>query len=194
MSTELTWDTPGRTWDNPLLTWDGNAPEDNPNQGPIMSTGNLIAKTVTPADKAAFLAKVAELAGLAATYSSNVPVDDKKNYAIIGQKRAGMDEVFTRSMTDNPGLVPSFVVMADLTQDRGFRVDVKDMTAPLQTLIEGLQDSDLLASNDCFLHYTAYYNNVKMAALRNVPGADTELAKLQVFFPTGRRQPAAPTP
>ena len=160
-----------------------------------MTPDNLSTLTMTPADKTALLAAITTLAGLAATYSVNIPVDEKKNYAVIGQGRAGMDEVFIRSMTDNPGMVPSYVVMADVNVDRTFRKDIKDVVAPLSNIIEGLSDAELLANSDNFMAYTAYYNNVKMAAKRGVAGADAELAKLQPFFATGRRaaKPATTT-
>ena len=160
-----------------------------------MTPDTLSTLPMTPADKTALLAAITTLATAAATYSANVPVDEKKNYAVIGQGRAGMDEVFIRSMTDNPTMVPGFVVMADVNVDRNFRKDIKDVVAPLSNIIEGLSDAELLANSDNFMAYTAYYNNVKQATKRGVPGADAELAKLQPFFPTGRRttQPAQPT-
>lgn len=161
-----------------------------------MSQDNKIAITVDPAVKTAFQQKITEALALVAPYLSNVPVSEKKRYATIGQARAGMDEVFLRSMAENPTLVPGFVVMDDVQQDRQFRVDLKDMAAQLQPLVEGLEDSALLAGSDNFMAYSAYYNSVKMAALRDVPGADAEQAKLAPFFPGGRRTapPAPPTP
>ena len=106
-----------------------------------------------------------------------------------------MDEVFIRSMTDNPGLVPNYVLLADVNIDRNFRKDIKDVVAPLSNIIEGLSDAETLANSDNYMAYTAYYNNVKQAAKRGVPGADAELAKLSPFFPSTRRQtpPATPT-
>ena len=159
-----------------------------------MAQDNLSTMTMPSADKTAILAAIATLATAVQPYMVNIPAADKKKYAIIGTARAGMDEVFIRSMTDNPGLIPNYVVLADVNVDRQYRVDVKDVVAEIQPLVEGLLDSELLANSDNYLAYLAYYNNVKMAAKRNVPGADTELAKLTPFFPTGRRQPAPATP
>ena len=153
-----------------------------------MTPDNLSTLTMTPADKTALLAAITTLAGLAATYSVNIPADQKKSYVVIGQSRAGMDEVFIRSMTDNPGLLPSYVLMADVNVDRNFRKDIKDVIASLGNIVEGLSDAETLANSDNFMAYTAYYNNVKQAAKRGVAGADTELAKLSPFFPSTRRQ------
>ena len=156
-----------------------------------MTPDNLSTLSMTPADKTALLAAIATLNGLAATYSANIPAGDKNTYTIIGQTRAGMDEVYLRSMNDNPTLVPNFVLMTDVMVDRNFRRDIKDIVAPLQRIIEGLADAETLANSDNFMAYSAYYNNVKAAAKRGVPGADTELAKIQPFFPSPRRQPPA---
>ena len=153
-----------------------------------MTPDNLSTQSMDPADKTALLAAITTLAGLAAKYSVNIPVDQKKTYVVIGQGRAGMDEVFIRSMTDNPSMVPSYVLLADVNVDRNFRKDIKDVVAPLSNIIEGLSDAELLANSDNYMAYTAYYNNVKMAAKRGVPGADAELAKLSPFFPSTRRQ------
>ena len=104
-----------------------------------------------------------------------------------------MDEVFIRSMTDNPSMGPGFVVMADVNVDRNFRKDVKDVVSQLSNIIEWLLDAETLANSDNFMAYTAYFNNVKAAAKRGVPGADIELAKIQPFFPSPRRQQTATT-
>jgi hypothetical protein len=157
-----------------------------------MSTDNLNTLSMTPEDKAALGQATATLAGLATKYSVNIPAEQKKQYAVIGTGRAGMDEVFLRSLTDNPNLVPSYVVMADVNLDRGFRKDIKDVVAPIQAIVEGLLDAETLANSDNYMAYLAYYNNVKMAAKRGVPGADTVLTKLASFFPTGRRTTATP--
>ena len=158
-----------------------------------MTPDNLSTLSMTPADKTALLAAITTLAGLAATYSANIPVDKKAHYTFIGTGRAGMDEVFIRSMSDNPGLLPGFVKLTDVNQDHDFRVDVKDVLSPLEQVIEGLQDAELLANSDNFMAYSAYYNNVQMAANRGVAGADTELAKLAPFFVIGRRPAKAKT-
>lgn len=180
----------GDRWNDPLLVWGPLRPPENH----IMTPDNTIAMDIDPAVKTTFFAKLAEAAAVIAPYLSNVSADDKKHYASIGDKRAGMDEVFLRSMADNPGLVPSYVKMSDVNQDRRFRIGIKDMVAPLEALVNGLTDSALLASHDNFLAYTAYYNNVQMAAERNSPGATAELAKLSLFFPSGRRTKTTPAP
>ena len=74
----------------------------------IMTPDNLSTLTMLPADKTALLAAITALATAAGPYSANIPADQKKEYAVIGQARAGMDEVFIRSMTNNPSLLPSF--------------------------------------------------------------------------------------
>jgi hypothetical protein len=143
-----------------------------------MTPDNLSTLSMDPADKIALLAAITTVAGLAAKYSANIPAGDKNTYTVIGQTRAGMDEVYLRSMNDNPTLVPNFVNMADVLVDRNFRRDVKDVIAPLQRIIEGLADAETLANSDNFMAYSAYYNNVKAGAKRGVAGGDTELAKI----------------
>jgi hypothetical protein len=100
-----------------------------------------------------------------------------------------MDETFLRSMTDNPNLVPSYVSMTDVNQDLNSRKDLKDVVAHIQGVVEGLLDAETLANSDNYQAFLAYYNNVKMAALRNVPGSDTELASCRPTF-----RPAAGKP
>src|ERR1043166_5162804 len=87
-----------------------------------MTPDNLSEYSMSPTDKTNLLAAITTVAGLAANYSANIPAADKKTYTVIGQNRAGMDDVFIRSMTDNPSMVPVYVVMADVNVDRGFRV------------------------------------------------------------------------
>jgi hypothetical protein len=110
------WDS-GDRWDDPNLVW-GPLPEPTRR---AMTPDNMSTLSMTAEDKAALTAATATLAGLAAKYSANIPAAEKKQYAVIGTSRAGMDEVFLRSMADNPGLVPSYVVMGDVNIDRTFR-------------------------------------------------------------------------
>src|SRR5690242_19343825 len=85
-----------------------------------MTPDNLSTYSMTAQDKTDLLAAIGTVATLAAKYSANIPAADKNTYTVIGKNRAGMDEVFIRSMTDNPTMVPVYVVMADVNIDRTF--------------------------------------------------------------------------
>ena len=45
---------------------------------------------------------------------------------------------------------------------------------------------------DTYLAYLSFYKNVKQAAKRNVPGANTVLDNLKRFFPRGGGTPRPP--
>jgi hypothetical protein len=194
MPTPLTWDPPNPawTWDSPLgLTWDGTEPA-TPN--PAQTMDNRISAELTAPNKASILAKINEIKALL-PFLLNLTVEEKSSLPKMATFRDGMDEAFSMEMMANPGLVPSFVNMTELGKDRALRSALRDIFQQLGPLCEGVDDTLTAAGVDTYLAYLSFYNNVKQAAKRNVPGANTIYDNLKRFFPrtgTGATPPVTP--
>jgi hypothetical protein len=157
-----------------------------------MPDDNRISADITAAVKTQILTKVQEIRDLL-PFMVNLTPEDKQSIPSIRTARAGMIEIFLPQMTANPSLVPTYVNMTNLASDRKLYGDLQDIASAVGVLFEGLTETQLVAGSDMYLAYLAYYNNVKEAARRNVPGADSLLAALAPFFARGPRPPTTPT-
>ena len=190
MGTPLTWDTPNLRWDTPGLTWDGMVPDPQPTH---RTMDNMISATLSAADKAAILTKINEIKALL-PFLINLTVEEKSSLPKMSTFRDGMDAAFAAEMAAHPELVPSFVDTAELAKDRTLRSDLRDIYAELNPLTEGVDDTMTATGVDTYLGYLSTYNNVKQAAKRNVPGANSMNDNLKRFFPRGRRSSAPTNP
>jgi len=181
----------GDCFDDPNVVYDGPL---SGTEGRTMSNDNLISQEIAPADKTAAKQKTEDIWALL-PFLVNIPAEDKKGFPVIAKGRAGMDEDFITQMTQRPELVPGFVNMTEVNKDLKLRRDLEDILPRLEQLVEAIKDTTALANHDNYLAYLAFYNNVKAAQQRGVPGADALLATLAKYFPGGRRKATpAPTP
>jgi hypothetical protein len=180
MGTKLKWGQKGVKWnDSRKLTWGGDLPDAGGNSQ--MSIDNEISESVAPETKTGFMTKMGEGRALL-TFARNIPADKKRQYSGIAERRAGMDEVFPRLMTEHPELIPAGLSMSELNKDVAFRKDVKDMLSVVLQLAEMLKDTELISASDSMKAYRWFYNSVKAAAQHNVPGADALVTQMAPFF------------
>jgi len=154
---------------------------------------NRISAELTPANKTVILTKLGEIEALL-PFLLNLTVEEKSSLPKMSTFRDGMDEAFAMEMAAHPDLVPTFVDMAEVAKDRAVRSALRDVFQQISALCEGVEDTQTAAGVDTYLAYLSFYNNVKQAAKRNVPGANTILDNLKRFFPRGGSSPTpAPT-
>lgn len=192
MTQPLTWDS-GLVWDSlaPEITWDGLAPT-NPILRP-MANDNRISLELTPAQKTAITTAVADLKTALDGILTNLNVDERQSLPKIGDKTLAFDEKCQAYMASRPELVPSFLDMAEMVKDRQLVADLRPCLLELQQLVEGLDDTITLANSDNLMGDLAFYQNVRAAAKRGVPGTDTILNDLKERFP-GRPRATPPPP
>ncbi len=158
-----------------------------------MPDDNRIAAAITAAVKAQILTKLQEILDLV-PFVVNLTPDDKQSIPTIGLNRAGMIPIFIQQMKAHPELVPSYVNMPALDEDNALYFDLGELLSGGLVVTEALGDTKHLAGADMLLAFLAYYNNLKEAARRNVPGADSLLAALAPFFARSPRPPGPTTP
>ncbi len=190
------WDDKNSRWGDPSYVLEpgdpGYVPPDA-QENKVMSEDNKISVVISPADKAAILQKISELAALM-PWRVNIPAADKTKYTHIGTTRAGMDEVFLNQMTAHPELVPGYVDMDEVRKDVAFRKDWAEIRSVFAPVLEGGDDAALLASSDNFNVYSAFKHSTDAAAHRSSAGADTVKASLDPFYPTPKRAPKPTAP
>lgn len=153
---------------------------------------NHISATLSPTDQTAILTKLGEIADLL-PFRLNLTIDEKSALPKMSAIRDGMDETFAQEMAAHPELVPNFVDMTELAKDRALRTALRDLHQQMHALCESIEDTQTAAGVDTYLAYLSFYNNVKQAAKRNVPGANTVLDNLKRFFPRGGGSTPAPS-
>lgn len=190
MPQPLTWNS-AQAWNTPGLLWAAAAS----NTSSLHFTmDNHISATLAPADRTTILTKLGEIQALL-PFLINLTAEEKSSLPKMSSIRDGMDEAFSQEMAAHPEMVPNFVDMTEVTKDRALRSGLRDLHQQMCALCEGIEDTMTAAGVDTYLAYLSFYNNVKQAAKRNVPGANTVLDNLKRFFPRGGGStPPAPPP
>ena len=111
----------------------------------------------------------------------------------LGDKSVGFDQKVISYMTSRPDLVPGYVDMAALAQNRAAREDVGDITRVVGDIWQRLSDTGLKLGNQVFKPELAFYHSAQEAAKHGVNGAQGIVDDLKVRF-AGQGQQPAPAP
>jgi hypothetical protein len=192
MPLSLSWDS-GLAWDNltPGITWDGLAANNTPLRP--MASDNRISQEVTAAQKAAIVSAVSALKTALNGVLINLTPDEKRSLPRIGDNTLAFDEKCVAYMANRADLVPSFLDTAEMAKDRQLVADLLPCLRELTPLCEGLEDTIMLANSDNLVGDLAFYQNVRQAAKRGVPGTNTIYEDLKTRFP-GRPKKDTPAP
>jgi hypothetical protein len=189
----LTW-SKKYTWSK-TLKWNGLAPNTGPTMPTMTSTDTPIVITITDAQKAAILAKIAELKALL-TFVVGMSNDQRKKLLKLADKRVGWDEKAHSYMVSRTDLVPGYVDMAALAQNRAVRVTLGDILRAFNDCGDGLNDTDMIIGHQILKPEYAFYNSCQEAAKHGVAGAQSIVDDLGSGFSGGphKTTPPAPTP
>ncbi len=83
----------------------------------------------------------------------------------------------------NPALVPTFIDQAELKADFTTHGQLNPRIDRLQTLLQGMLDTNLLLGSDLFTNLTAFYRSLREASKSNAPGASAIYKDLKQQFP-----------
>jgi hypothetical protein len=93
-------------------------------------------------------------------------------------------------MTTMPELVPGFVKVAEVEKDRELRVELAAIARQINALNEMVADTLMVVSSEIWMADLSFYQSVRQAAKRGVPGAQAAYDDLATRFPGGGRPPA----
>jgi hypothetical protein len=141
-----------------------------------------VVVNITPAQKAAILAQIASLKALI-TFSVGLSNDKRQKLLKLADARVGWDEKASSYMINRPDLVPGYVDMAALAQNRAVRVDLGDIIRAYNDVGEGLHDTDMVIGHQILKPEYAFYNSAQEAAKHGVPGAQAIADDLGSAFP-----------
>lgn len=182
---QFIWDS--GNWDSPGFHWDGAQPNI------AMPSDNRISVTLSPADKAAVLAAITTIK-TKLPFLVNLTMEERRQLNKMSDKTIAFDQKCAAYMVSRPELVPSFVVVAELTKDRVLMNDLNDIARELSQVAEGVDDTAMLAGSEAYMSDLSFYQNVRQAAQRGVVGADAIYSDLKQRFPGRSGTPVTPTP
>jgi hypothetical protein len=83
----------------------------------------------------------------------------------------------------NPEFLPAFITKQDFDIDLGDAVGLKGIQLLSNQIATAIDDTVMAAGSEAYMAALAYYNNVKLAAKQNIPGAKDIFNDLQKRFP-----------
>lgn len=183
MPSPLTWDNlDDLEWDRADLTWDGDGETSNQPSHP-MANDNRISTSITAEQKAAIEAAVAALVEAFDGILINLTLEERQSLPRISDKTLAFDQKCAEYMSQRADLIPSYLDMAEMAVDRKLIADLRPCLQQIAPLCEALDDTLMLANSDNYVGDLAFYQNVRQAARRGVPGTDTIYSDLKERFP-----------
>lgn len=160
-----------------------------------MPNDNRISAEVTAANKTAIMTKITEIGALL-PFLINLTKDERIQLPKLGASSLAFDEQCASYMATAPNLIPPFVTAAEVTKDRALRMVLSDVFRELKKLCEKVDDSLMLVGSEIWMADLSFYQTVRQAARRDVPGADTIYDDLKERFPglSGDPEVEPPTP
>lgn len=156
-----------------------------------MPDDNRISAALTPADITAIMTKLTEINALL-PFLINLTMNERITLPKLGPASLAFDEHCASYMSSAPNLVPPFVDAAEADKDRALRVNLANILREARKLCEKVDDTLMLVGSEIWMADLSFYQTVRQAARRDVPGADTIYNDLKVRFPGVSGDPVPP--
>jgi len=144
---------------------------------------NIHDKAIPAETLAAAQKKIEEVAALLKPFIINLTPDERHSRLKLGDKSLAFGEKSYDYAVANPQFCPPYMDM------EMFSIDMKDTTGlrvleiSLQQLLQGVDDSVMVAGGEAYNQALVFYNAVKQAANQNIPGAKAIYEDLKTHFP-----------
>jgi len=113
----------------------------------------------------------------------NLTPDERQRYARVDNKTENWITKTQGYMEQKPELVPFYVDKAEFDKDLDARKSIKPRLNRVASMLESMEDTNMLISTDVYTAAVAFYRNVKNAASQNVPGITSIYEDLKEQFP-----------
>lgn len=137
--------------------------------------------TLTDAERTAILTKIDELKALL-PFMVNLTKKEKTKGRRLGAKAQKLFIDVLELITTSPEYKPAYINRDDMAADLDIYIALLAMELKVKMLAEGLADTRLALEQEMIRPSLAIYAGVQQAALANVPGSDSALEKLKIYF------------
>jgi hypothetical protein len=155
-----------------------------------MADTNRISANLTDADRQAILAAVAVIK-TKLPYLLNLTPEERMALPKMSDASAAFDDKCATYMDSLPTLVPGFVEVAEVKKDRELYSQLKGVAAELIALGQSMDSTMMVVASELWMADLSFYQNVRLAAKRSVPGAQAAYDDLSQRFPGNAAKTAA---
>ena len=155
-----------------------------------MPEDNRISATLIDADKQAILDAVV-LIKTKLPFLLDLTPDDRVSLPKMGDGSLAFDEKCAVYMDSLPTLVPGFVNVAEVKKDRALRNQLAGVAAELIALGQSMDSTMMVIASEQWMADLSFYQSVRQAAKRGVPGAQAAYDDLSQRFPGNATKTAA---
>lgn len=147
-----------------------------------MSSDNQISAVLSAESVQAILGHVAAIRELM-PFLITLTTQERRKLSTMADKLIGFEDKGRIYMNSNPEFMPGFLALSEVTKDRELRGPVSMIYTAVSALTYTLDDTYLKLNSEIHKANLAYYNTVKEAANRGIPGAKAISEDMQKHFP-----------
>ncbi|MBI3501183.1 MAG: hypothetical protein HY063_05255 [Bacteroidetes bacterium] len=155
-----------------------------------MATQNLVSASLPPADKTAVQISIQAIA-TKLPFLISLTNDERKGGIKLGDKTVAFIAKAISYAQTNPSLVPGYVNLAEIQKDYTLQKDLIDIQQWLAGLLQKIEDTQQEAGVEALNGILGFYQAVRVAAEKDVPGARAIYQDLSQRFP-GRTKAIVP--
>ncbi len=157
-----------------------------------MATQNLVSAVLPPADKTAVQTAIQTITGKL-PFLISLTNDERKGGMKLGDKSVAFIGKAIGYAQTNPALVPGYVNLTEIQKDYQLQKDLIEIQQWLASLLQKIDDTQQEAGAEAFNGMLGFYQAVRVASEKNVPGARAIYEDLNQRFP-GRTKKQTPPP
>jgi hypothetical protein len=156
-----------------------------------MATQNLVSAALPPADKTAVQTSIQAIT-TKLPFLISLTNDERKGGMKLGDKSVAFIAKAISYAQANPALVPGYVNLVEIQKDYNLQKDLIDIQQWMTSLLQKIDDTQQEAGVEAFNGILAFYQAVRVAAEKDVPGARAIYEDLNQRFPGRTKTPVPP--
>lgn len=147
-----------------------------------MAQHNQVSVTLSAADLAEIQQSVQTLQQRL-IFLVNLTPEERQAHARLGDKSLAFVEKSLEYAKENPQYVPPFLNVNEFERDMTLISQLRSILRPLGILLEGIDDTIMLAGSESYSAALLFYQSIKMAKTMNFAGTDSIYEELAKRFP-----------
>ena len=149
--------------------------------------GKKVCKKIPEDILRAALEKLDEAKSLIDPYLVSLTTSERQALSQIGSELMKCLELSHGIAVEFPDLFPAFIKTAAFREEFFITCELRQVIGKIDELKENILDTEMLAGNHALDTALAFYNTVKIAARRDIPGAKLIYDKLKPAFRSGKQ-------
>lgn len=158
-----------------------------------MSKQNLVSAEITEAVKSDIQTNISNI-NAALPFLLALSNEDRKGGLKLGDKTVAFIDKALDYAGSNPSLVPPYVNLAEVQKDYQLQKALIDVQQWMASLLQKIEDTRQEAGAEAYNGILGFYQAVRVAAEKNVPGARAIYEDLSKRFPGTRKPKNLPLP